>query len=165
MPQVLGESNNKHQDLQSRENKFCVKDWRDGKERWAEKEVGRPMERAAGFPERLESWHCIWDASVGLVLGLKGWVGSKGRKLRGGYFSASRSAGLESKEAGRGESRDWWEEKVYEKPFLVHVCGVYAQMCRWVHVSVCACVCTCIFVCKCTHMYMHICVYICVHLC
>lgn len=77
----------------------------------------------------LESWHCIWDASVGLLLGFKGWVGSKGRKGRGGYFSASRSAGLEPKEAGRGESRDWWEEKVYEKPFLVHVCGVYAQMC------------------------------------
>lgn len=30
MPHVLGESNNKHQDLQSRGNKFCVKYWRDG---------------------------------------------------------------------------------------------------------------------------------------
>lgn len=57
---------------------------------------------------------------MGLTLGLKGWVGFKGRKLGvDGYFSVSRSAGLESKEAGRGESRDWWEEKVYKKLLLV----------------------------------------------
>lgn len=83
--------------------------------------MNRRTERPQGSQTDLESWHCLGgDASVGLTLGLKGWVGSKERKPGGGgYFSVSRSAGLESEEAGRGESRDWWEEKVYKKLFLV----------------------------------------------
>lgn len=122
IPQVHGESNNKHQDLQSRgEGKFCVKEWRDGTERWAEKEVNRQMERPQDSQTGLESWHCMGGGCISGTHAGTQRVGGFQREEAGGRWILfrSRSAGLESKEAGRGESRDWWEEKVYKKLFLV----------------------------------------------